>query len=186
MLTISAVYDIDQNNQINADITTSSIDGRAAVPTLWCQKPGGLTAEEEALCQTSGGGGEIAASEKYGPDNSYSVQYIASNYFVERDIHILGGRFSNGGGRSQTSLFFSSRFPYDEQWYIGPRLQLNSTQNTDNSKVTQPSASVKVDYRWKKQVSFEAELGYNLDTYSGSANSNSSRTTINFGYDVDF
>ncbi len=187
MLTVSAVYDIDQNNQINADLTTSSIDGKGDVPTLrclrWVEPPVPVT-ELDNFCVSSK---VVPAQAKYGPDYSYSVQYIASNYFVERDIHILGGRFSNGAGRSQTSLFLTSRFPYDEQWYIGPRIRFDTTQNdTDNSKVTQPSLAVKLDYRWKKQVSFEAELGYNLDRYSGGTNPNSSRTTIYFGYDVDF
>jgi len=184
MLTVSAVYDIDQNNQINADITRSSIDGKPAVVLLRCLRPDPTDTATDAFCQ---GNTTIAASDKYGPDNSYSVQYIASNYFVERDIHIIGGRFSNGGGRAQTSLSLSSRFPYDEQWYIGPRIRLDTTQNdADNSKVTHPAASVKVDYRWKKTVSFEAELSYDIDKYSGGNNPNSSRTTIYFGYDVDF
>ena len=185
MLTVSAVYDIDQNNQINADITTSSIDGKGDVNLLRCIRPDPVDTDTEAFCQANAN--VIAASPKYGPDNSYSVQYIASNYFVERDIHIIAGRFSNGGGRSQTSLSLSSRFPYDEQWYIGPRIRLDTTQNdADNSKVTHPAASVKVDYRWKKTVSFEAELSYDIDKYSGGNNPNSSRTTIYFGYDVDF
>ena len=192
MLTVSAVYDIDQNNQINADLTTSSIDGKGEVPTLrclrWVKPPASVETKDytelDNFCVSSV---VVPAQAKYGPENSYSVQYIASNYFIERDIHILGGRFSNGAGRSQTSLFLTSRFPYDEQWYIGPRIRFDTTQNdTDNSKVTQPSLAVKLDYRWKKQVSFEAELGYNLDRYSGGTNPNSSRTTIYFGYDVDF
>ena len=177
MLTLSAVYDIDQNNQINADITTSTINSRPDVKLLKCL--------HSTTCNESDK--TVPAQPKYGPDNSYSVQYIASNYFVERDIHIFGGRFSNGAGRSQTSLFLQSRFPYDEQWYIGPRIRLDTTQNnTDSSKVTHPGVAVKLDYRWKKQVSFEAELGYDLDRYSGGNNLNSSRTTIYFGYDVDF
>lgn len=184
MLTVSAVYDIDQNNQINADITRSSIDSRPGVATLRCLRPP-ADAETDNFCASST---IIPAQDKYGPDNSYSMQYIASNYFVERDIHIFGGQFSNGSGRSQTSLFLQSRFPYDEQWYIGPRIRLDTTQNdTDNSKVTHPSVALKVDYRWKKEVSFEAEIGYDLDRYSGSTTTpNSSRTTIYFGYDVDF
>jgi len=190
MLTVSAVYDIDQNNQINADITTSSIDGKPAVTLLKCLHwvpPPDPTAPPTALDSFCLGSKVMPEQPKYGPESSYSVQYIASNYFIERDIHIFGGRFSNGAGRSQTSLFLRSRFPYDEQWYIGPRIQLDTTQNdTDNSKVTHPSAAVKVDYRWKKQVSFEAEIGYDLDRYSGGTNLNSSRTTIYFGYDVDF
>lgn len=183
MLTISAVYDIDQNNQINADITTSSIDSRPALQTLRCLRDPTDT-PTDTFCASST---VIPEQPKYGPDTSYSMQYIASNYFVERDIHIFGGQFSRGSGRSQTSLFLQSRFPYDEQWYIGPRIRLDTTQNnTDNSKVTHPSVAVKADYRWKKQVSFEAELGYDLDRYSGGTNPNSSRTTLYFGYDVDF
>ncbi len=191
-LTVGVVYDIDQNNQINADLTTSVINSRSEVPTLRClhwvpppplpsdPPPTGL----DAFCP---GSEVIPAQDKYGPDNSYSVQYIASNYFIERDIHILGGRFSNGAGRSQTSLFFNSRFPYDEQWYVGPRIQIDTTQNNnDNSKVIHPSASIKLDYRWKKSVSFEAELGYDIDRNSSVNSSKSSRTTLYFGYDVDF
>ena len=181
MLTVSAVYDVDKNNQINADITTSSINGIPAVKTLRCHDDATTT-----FCE---GSTIIPATEKYGPETSYSAQYITSNYFVERDIHIFGGRFSNGAGRSQTSLFLRSRFPYDEQWYIGPRLQLDTTKNdTGNSTVARRSVAVKLDYRWKKQVSFEAEIGYELDRYSSGVNSNpdSSRTTMYLGYDIDF
>ena len=176
MLTVSAVYDIAQNNQINADWTRYSIDGKPAVALLKCQS---MSCDADS--------GTVPAQAKYGPENSYSAQYIASNYFVERDLHILGGRFSTGADRSQTSLFVRSRLPYDERWYLGPRIQFDITQNdTDGSKVIRPSAALKADYRWKKQVSFEAEIGYDLDRYSGGNNSNASRTTIYLGYDIDF
>lgn len=176
MLTISAVYDIDQNNQINADWTRSSIDGKPAVALLKCQS---MSCDADTST--------VPAQAKYGPENSYSIQYIASNYFVERDLHILGGQFSAGADRSQTSVFLRSRLPYDEQWHLGPRIQFNLTRNDiDGSKAMHPSVALKADYRWKKKVNFEAELGYDLDRYSGGNNVNASRTTIYFGYDIDF
>ncbi len=168
LLTVSVVYDVDQNNQINADWTRSSIDGKPEIVSLKAADP-------------------IPAQPKYGPENTYSVQYITSNYFVERDLHFFGGSFSKGEDRSYAALFLRSRFPYGEHWYIGPRIQLDRTQNAiNNSQVIHPSAALKLDYRWKKQVSFEVEIGYDIDRYSGDSNADASRTTLYFGYDVDF
>ncbi len=181
MYTIGVVYELDQNNQINADLTVSSIDGKPAITKLIDNTP------------SDPNDNTIEAQEKYGPESSYSVQLISSNYLVERDIHIIGGRFSKGESRTTTSLFIRSRFPYKEQWYIGPRVQLDRTKSesaNDNSNLTHPSFAVKADYRWKKTVSFEAEIGYDINDYSGgsavSSNTDYSRLTLFFGYNVDF
>jgi hypothetical protein len=177
MLTIGAVYEFDQNNQLNADVTVSSIDGKPATAKLNDTTPNDSSDDT------------IAAQEKYGPEYSYSVQLISSNYLVERDIHIVGGRYSTGESRTTTSLFVRSRFPYKEQWYFGPRVQLDQTKNdADGSNLTHPSVAIKADYRWKKTVSFEAELGYDINDYSGGSTSSLdySRMTLFLGYNVDF
>jgi hypothetical protein len=179
MLTIGAVYEFDQNNQLNADVTVSSIDGKPETDKL----------NENDATPNDPSDDIIAAQEKYGPEYSYSVQLISSNYLVERDIHIIGGRYSTGEDRTTTSLFVRSRFPYKEQWYFGPRVQLDQTKNdADGSNLTHPSVAIKADYRWKKTVSFEAELGYDINDYSGGSSSSLdySRMTLFVGYNVDF
>lgn len=181
MLTIGAVYDLDQNNQINADVTVSTIDARDEFELLKC-----LHVTDPACAYPAN---VAAKSEKYGPEYSYSAQLISSNYFVERDIHIAGGRYSNGEGRSSTSIFLRSRFPYGEQWYIGPRVQLDRSRTestTGTTTLMHPSASVKIDYRWKKQVSLEAELGYEINDFSGPSSTDYTRTTLFLGYNYDF
>ncbi len=177
MLTVGVVYEFDQNNQLNADVTVSSIDGKPATAKLNDTTPSDPSDDT------------IAAQAKYGPEYSYSVQMISSNYLIERDIHIIGGRYSTGENRTTTSIFLRSRFPYKEQWYFGPRVQLDQTKNdADGSNLTHPSAAIKADYRWKKTVSFEAELGYDINDYSGGTGSNLdySRMTLFLGYNVDF
>lgn len=180
MLTIGAVYDLDKNNQINADVTVSSIDARPAYTLLKCLHAPSTDLECDTPAEN-----EAPYSPKYGPDYSYSAQLISSNYFVERDIHIFGGRFSSGDGRSSTSLFMRSRFPYGEQWYIGPRVQLDRSRSGASTQL-RPSASVKLDYRWKKQVSLEAELGYEINDSSGDDSGDYTRTTLFLGYNYDF
>lgn len=170
MLTVSVVYEYDQNNQINADVTVSSIDGKPSVNKL-------LPSDTPT----------IEAQPKYGPEYSYSAQLISSNYLMERDIHIIGGRYSTGESRTTTSMFIRSRFPYKDQWYFGPRVQLDRTQiDTDNSNLTRPSVAVKADYRWKKHISFEAELGFETNSYSGGEQPDYTRTTLFLGYNYDF
>lgn len=183
MLTIGAVYDLDQNNQINADVTVSTIDARDEYPLLKClHVPDNIVSNPECAGASLRNAPE---SPKYGPEYSYSAQLISSNYFIERDIHIAGGRYSSGEGRTSTSIFLRSRFPYGDQWYIGPRIQLDRSR-TGASTLMHPSASVKLDYRWKKQVSLEAELGYEINDFSGPSATDYSRTTLFLGYNYDF
>ncbi len=173
-LTAGAVYQIEKDIQLNADVTWSVFTGKKAT---------------ERLSQTSDIPEQniIPATNKTGPDYLYSVQLIASNYFMDQDINILGLRFSDRETRDSLMVFYNNRFPLDEKWRIGPRIQReDSTIAHDNSELTRMTYVAKVDYRLLKKVNLEGEFGYEVNKYTGGNNPDYERFYYYLGYFWDF
>lgn len=177
LYSIGATYQLNKNLQINADISVTSLEGKPGVDKL-VQLP-----SPPAINTIS----EVAET---GPDISINSQIVASNYFVERDVNILGARISDRDTRDTILLFVRSRFPHEKKWRFGPRFALEYLKNdSDDSNRFKYTLSGKVDYRWRKKVNFDAELG--LETTKNSGNPTSSALDFNrffliLGYFIDF
>ena len=172
-LTAGAVYQIEKDIQLNADVTWSVFTGKKATQRL---TP--TTTNDE-----------IPATSKTGPDYLYSTQLIASNYFMDQDINILGLRFSDRETRDSLMVFYNNRFPLAEKWRIGPRIQREDSAikaHDKDSELTRMTYVVKVDYRLLKKVNLEGEFGYEVNKYNGGTNPDYERFYYYLGYFWDF
>ena len=120
-------------------------------------------------------------------DYFLSLQLISTNFFVERDINIIGVRYSDRDTRNTVILFARNRFPFRQKWRIGPRISLEQTNITsNNSELFRYSLSAKVDYRLVKWANFEMEAGYDSYDYTGGNIPDYTRIYTILGYYVDF
>jgi tetratricopeptide (TPR) repeat protein len=157
-VTIGGSQPINENLQTTADITVASVDGTVA----------------------SGG---VAATPDTGPDYILSAQLVSSNFFVKRDINILGIRYYDTDTSKTTSLIANTRFPITPQWRINPRLQLDLRNFNDGGSQTKMRALFKTDYLYLKKVRFDFEVGY--EDNSGDSLGNNNLFFI-LGYRWDF
>ena len=132
----------------------------------------------------------VQALEGTGSQYSLSVQYIASNMFAERDLHVAGLRYSDFSSYNEISLFLNSRLPPVMGWKPRPRINL-SQRSFEGSSTTEGSRfaiapSIKVDYRYLKKWVFDVELGFEWVTYSSSTVDDETRQNIRIGYHYTF
>jgi tetratricopeptide (TPR) repeat protein len=174
LFTFGAAYKFDTNLQLNGDLSVSTISEKPAVDKL------NPPADDPANAT-------IQAIEASGPDYFTSLQLISTNYFVERDINIIGLRYSDRDTRNTVMIFARSRFPYHQKWRIGPRISVEQSNITrDNSKLLRYSLSAKIDYRVVKWANFNFEAGYDSYDYTDGAIPDYTRTYTILGYYVDF
>ncbi len=171
LYTVGGTYQLNKNMQLNADVSVNSLDGK----------------EEVNKIIPTASGATIDAVEETGPDVSINAQLVASNYFVERDVNILGVRVSDRDTRDTFLVFGRSRFPYGKKWRLGPRVALEYLKNDrDDSTRFKLTGSMKVDYRWRKKINFDGEFGLETTSNSGGNNPDFNRFFVILGYFIDF
>ncbi len=185
-LTLSAIHTVDANNSINADISVYSTDVKHSVPLVG--PPPELNPDPSlppVTCENSPDYCTVA-QPKFGPEYSYSLSWMANNYFTDRDSHSWGVRANNGGDFVTQALWLRSRLPYGEKWFVSPRVQLERAHDVlSDGRALRPSLGLKIDYLWKKEMSLDADINYEYSK-SNKSNEDYSRAIINVGYNVNF
>jgi len=168
---IGATYQLSKNMQLNGDISVTTLEGKPGVNKL---VPNPISPTILAVGDT-------------GPDLSINTQLVASNYFVKRDVNIIGLRLSDRDTRDTILAFVRSRFPYKRKWRFGTRFAVEYLNNSnDDSTRFKYTASGKVDYRWRKKVNFDAEMGFETTKNNGGNALDFNRLFVIFGYFIDF
>jgi len=124
-----------------------------------------------------------------GQDISYNLQLIANGLLKKGDSGIVGLRLQNNDSSNVIYLSGNMRYPYDK-WRFNPRLVLqkrdNKSLNSDSVVIT---PSLRVDYRFKRDISFESEFRFDItsDTDNiSNTTTDSNEFYINLGYRWDF
>ena len=150
-LTIGNTYQIRKDLQVSFDVTTlrSSFVKNLADPV---KLAAGNTPENSVIY------GSDATSNQH----IYSMQWVSSNTFIERDLYMLGLRHSDFSTYRDTSLYLNSRIPLFVKWRPGFRLNIAKRDSQSYGEQLRFSPMVNVDYRAGKSISFEAELGFDF------------------------
>ena len=194
--TLGYSFQFDKDTQFNADLSIFSSSGTQAYTFTQEQIDAANAAYPEYVSRDTGGAiiensiRDIEALADTGNQYSYSFQYIASNMFAERDLHVAGLRYSDFSSYKEVSLFLNSRLPPIAGWKPRPRLNLSqrsfggtsSTTGTRNSI----APSIIVDYGYKKQWVFDFELGFEWVDYSDPNFNDETRQNIRIGYNYTF
>jgi tetratricopeptide (TPR) repeat protein len=157
-ITVGGSQPLSENLQSSADITVAGVDGTVA----------------------SGG---VAATPDFGPDYILSAQLVVSNFFVKRDINVLGIRYYDADTARTTSLIANTRYPITPQWRINPRLQYDIRNFSTGGSQKKLRAFFKTDYLYLSRVRFDFEVGYEDNAGDSLGNNN---LFFNLGYRWDF
>ena len=139
--TLGAARPLDERFQVSGDVTVSH------------------------LTDTTASGG-IEATPGTGYEFLYTAQFIGTGLVKESDTSILGLSYSDRDGSDTVSGSLNIRYPISREWRINPRLRgdyrwedLDSTQNRIRFK-----PSLKTDYRLRRWLRLEAEIGAEWST----------------------
>jgi hypothetical protein len=173
-ITLGYSYEFDKERQFNVDYSVFGTEGTK-------------TTSPELVV-----GNLVSVQGFEGSSNQYSLsaQYIASNMFEERDLHVAGMRYSNFDTYKETTLFVNSRLPPMSGWRFRPRLSVGQ-RTFQGSNITQGkrlslAPSLTVDYRWEKRWVFDATLGFEWVRYDDPLYANETRQDIRIGYNYTF
>ncbi|MEN8206815.1 MAG: hypothetical protein ABFS24_12500 [Pseudomonadota bacterium] len=149
------------------------------------QFSGDITALNLSDTDESGG---VVATAGTGTDYLYNLQLIGSNLINQGDITIFGLRYADGDDRDIYSLNFNTRYPVTRDFRINPRFRvdyrINRDDNTDQM-IYRPS--LRLDYRVKRRLRLEAELGGEYsDREIVEGSDKDSSYFVNIGYRIDF
>jgi hypothetical protein len=144
-----------------------------------------VTATEFGATVASAG---VEGNPSTGTDLFYSTQLIANKLLFDNDIMILGARYSDTYRSDTLSFTGNWRINVSREFRINPRIRLDyrkDKEDDDNRTLVRPF--IRLDYRFKKWIKFEFDLGYEWlqDTFS-----DQSQTTTGYflsaGYRAQF
>ena len=145
-LTIGNSYQINKDQQFNMDVTVLQSSG----------SPGGIDPLEVPPNDT------IFPVDPTGNQYIYSLQWISSNTFVERDLYVVGLRLSEFSRYTDTSVFVNARVPISKKWRSGFRLNVSSRESTTFGGRSTVSPLMKLNYRLSRAWSFDSEIGFDF------------------------
>ena len=181
-LSSNEIYDLARDRTATSKLATLGVS-RPMNEIL--QFSGDVTVLNLSDTKQSGG---VEATEGTGTDFIYNLQLIGSNLITQGDITILGLRFSDGDDRDTYSFNFNTRFLVASVLRVNPRFRMDSRKNRDdNTSQVIYRPSLRLEYRMKRRLRLEAEIGgeYSTREIVGGSGKDSSYY-FNVGYRADF
>jgi hypothetical protein len=139
-VTVGGTQQLNEKFQLTADITFAHVDDTVA----------------------SGG---VAATPEIGTDYFFSAQLVGNNLLMKSDTGVFGVRYYDADTSSTLSFIVNTRFPVTRNWRVNPRLQFDIRKLNDGLSQRKLRAIFRTDYRYRKNVRFDFEAGY--DEVSG-------------------
>jgi tetratricopeptide (TPR) repeat protein len=138
------------------------------------------------LSGTDGGNG-IPPTEETGSITSYTAQVIGNNLLVKNDVTVTGISYINARDFDAGSLSFVSRLPFKRRWRFEVSVKLYHQENGDDSTLTRLLPALALDYRSRKNVTFELRFGRETtDVQRITSEDKTIRDFVSVGYRWDF
>ncbi|MFA9420503.1 MAG: tol-pal system YbgF family protein [Gammaproteobacteria bacterium] len=146
---------------------------------------GEVTVAEYGETVASGGVEAVAGT---GKEYFYSTQFIASSLFYDNDALILGLRYRDNSNTDTYTMDGNWRIDVNRKLRLNPRLRIDYreyTEGGDSRWLARPF--IEVDYRVKKWIKFEMDLGYEwLDETFANSSENTTGYFLSVGYRAQF
>ncbi len=131
--------------------------------------------------------GGVSAVPSNGNEYLYSLQATGSDLFRKGDITTFMLRYNDLAAVDILSLDVNSRFPVDDRLRVEPRLGIDyrrGSSTTVDSLSLRPN--LRADYRWRRHIGFDAELGFVWTDELGAGSGSSLDIAFELGYRIDF
>ena len=102
----------------------------------------------------------VEATEGTGNEYSASAGVIANSLWLENDINIANLRFSKFYSSDVMVLNLSSKYRIGRKWRINPRFRYEDRSYDDGRDVNKLRPSVRVQYRYNRDMELEIQLEY--------------------------
>jgi len=154
------LYSEDEVMQLASDRTADSKMVNAGLTRQVSEKfqvAADVTASNVGETVASGG---VEAQPATGWEYYYQAQLIGTNVFTDGDVSVIALRFDDTSNAQRVGVRVNTRFTWRSAWRINPRVEFY-VRDKDNGG-TEQTARVqgRVEYRWKRNRTFETELGY--------------------------
>lgn len=176
-ITLSVSYPFNKKYQVNSDISYSKF---SEIPPsdIVTPDPDGTDPDPGSLTTAT-----IPSAESI----FFSTQLIGNGLFKEGDISILGLRYSDTDTANTISLSLNSRYPFTKNLRLNPRLRIDLRDNeTDDSTQWTVAPSLRMDYRWRRRLRFEADIGGEWSTRDIPDTEDTKAYFFSLGYRYDF
>jgi len=182
-----AVMSEDEVRQLARDRTSRSYSATLGVSHPLSEKYQ-LNAEVSAYNQTdTKASGGVQAVSGGAMQYYYSVTMIGSSVFKQGDISILGIRYADTDVAKTSSVNLNVRYPLTNAWRIGPSLVVDYRNSIFGVDQITTRPSVRIDYRWLSNISFDAQLSLlNISELGSNATGDTTDVFFELGYRVDF
>ena len=119
--------------------------------------------------------------------HTVSAQAIGTGLFSRRDVTALTASQVSADTYKGTAFGINTRLPVGETWLFGGSLLLYAQDNDNASTSKRVYATLRTEYRWKANVTLEAEVGVdNTRSLGEFSQENFDRTFFSLGYRWDF
>jgi tetratricopeptide (TPR) repeat protein len=123
------------------------------------QLSGDFTVSKTGDTPASGG---VQATEATDTEFFYTFQVIKNDLLKQGDIGIFSIRYSDNTSSDTFRIGLSSRYPITNAWRVSPRIDFSYRTNNDNEGTRKSiSPFLRMDYRYRKSMTFEFEGGLN-------------------------
>lgn len=178
----SELYDLARDRTATSKLVTLGVS-RPMNEKL--QISGDVTALNLSGTGESGG---VEAMAGTGTEYIYNLQLVGSNLISQGDITIFGLRYADGDDRGIYSLNFNTRYPVTEDLRVNPRFRMDYRKNrNDDTDQMVYLPSLRLDYRVKRRLRLEAEIGGEYSDREIVDGSEKNRSYfVSIGYRADF
>jgi tetratricopeptide (TPR) repeat protein len=130
---------------------------------------------------------KVMASEGTGNIHTYTLQAIGTGLFAKRDVTVLSASVINGRDYNGTSYSLTNRSLFGARWTLDTTLQYYHQRDENGTERTRLTPTVRGGYKWKDNLTFEAEYGLErTDTKGPTLEETSKRDFFSLGYRWDF
>lgn len=114
-----------------------------------------ITSSKISATEASAGVEAIPATDT---EYFFSTQLVGSHLFKQNDSSIIGVNYNDTTTSETTSLRWNYRIPVSQMLRLNPRISIAERDNSDDTSQSILGLAFKMDYRWKRNMSFEFEL----------------------------
>lgn len=155
------IYTLDEIHQLARDRTAQSRSITAGFTHQFNQDWQVITDVTSSRYGDTPASGGVEALTGTENEMMYSVQVIGNRVAFETDTLVAGLRFANTTRSDNYSVNMSWRFNLSNDLRINPRIRVDYRKDVDDSDsrlAIRPF--IRLDYRFKKWLKFEMDLGY--------------------------
>jgi hypothetical protein len=117
----------------------------------------------------------------------YTIQGIGTSLLSKRDISVLSYSYIDSRTYSGHSVAVSNRTVFRDRWTLDSALRYFTQQTTSGTDSNRWSPTLRLGYRWRESLTFEAEYGLEKSqAESTTLTDDSTRHYFSLGYRWDF